>query len=56
MIYSKVPNKRPVYFFLKKNPTPTAVVRNLDSDYHISINDKDKIVDNEVELAELFNS
>ena len=30
--------------------------KNLDSDDHISINDKDKIVDNEVKLAELFNS
>ena len=30
--------------------------KNFDSDDHISINDKDKIVDNEVKLVELFNS
>ena len=30
--------------------------KNLYNDYHISINDKDKIVDNEVKLVELFNS
>ena len=30
--------------------------KNLDSDDHISINDKDKIVDNEVKLVDLFNS
>ena len=30
--------------------------KNLDSDNHISINDKDKIVNNEVKLVELFNS
>ena len=29
--------------------------KNLDCDDHISINDKDKIVDNEVKLVELFN-
>ena len=30
--------------------------KNLDSDDHILINDKDKIVDNEVKLVQLFNS
>ena len=30
--------------------------KNLHSDDHISINDKDKIVDNEVKLVELFNT
>ena len=30
--------------------------KNLNSDDHISINNKDKIVDNEVKLVELFNS
>ena len=30
--------------------------KTFDSDDHISINDKDKIVDNEVKLVELFNS
>ena len=30
--------------------------KNFHSDDHISINDKDKIVDNEVKLVELFNT
>ena len=30
------------------------VVKNLNSDDHISINDENKIVDNEVKLVELF--